>query len=93
MKADEEIGQCCHCVSQAIPVSCPPHRLSFRIKHFSQHSRLQLVNSTGADTGEYSCWAQHCQDAQCSEGEDRQGKTFIFFTGTLESGAGKVFPT
>ncbi|XP_019482792.1 PREDICTED: platelet-derived growth factor receptor-like protein [Hipposideros armiger] len=51
-----------------------------RIKHFSQHSRLQLVNSTGADTGEYSCWTRHCQDAQCSEGEDHQGKTFIFFT-------------
>ncbi|XP_070270674.1 platelet-derived growth factor receptor-like protein [Myotis yumanensis] len=51
-----------------------------RIKHFSQHSRLQLVNSTGADTGEYSCWARDCQDAACTEGEDRQGKTFIFVT-------------
>ncbi|XP_066244298.1 platelet-derived growth factor receptor-like protein [Saccopteryx leptura] len=51
-----------------------------RIKHFNQHSRLQLVNSTGADTGEYSCWARDCQDAACTEGEDRQGRTFIFFT-------------
>ncbi|KAF0878582.1 PGFRL protein, partial [Crocuta crocuta] len=50
------------------------------IKHFSGHSQLQLVNSTGADTGEYSCWAWHCQDHACAEGEDRQGKTFIFFT-------------
>ncbi|XP_015398068.2 platelet-derived growth factor receptor-like protein [Panthera tigris] len=51
-----------------------------RIKHFSRHSQLQLVNSTGADTGEYSCWAQHCQDGEGAEGEARQGKTFIFFT-------------
>ncbi|XP_037012814.2 platelet-derived growth factor receptor-like protein [Artibeus jamaicensis] len=49
-----------------------------RIRHFRQHSRLQLVNSTGADTGEYSCWA--CQDAACPEDQARQGKTFIFFT-------------
>ncbi|KAM7141681.1 platelet-derived growth factor receptor-like protein, partial [Molossus nigricans] len=51
-----------------------------RIKHFSQHSRLQLANSTGADTGEYGCWARDCQDAACTEGEGHQGKTFIFFT-------------
>ncbi|XP_046932813.1 platelet-derived growth factor receptor-like protein [Lynx rufus] len=51
-----------------------------RIKHFSRHSQLQLVNSTGADMGEYSCWAQHCQDGEGAEGEARQGKTFIFFT-------------
>ncbi|XP_016069648.1 PREDICTED: platelet-derived growth factor receptor-like protein [Miniopterus natalensis] len=50
-----------------------------RIKHFSQHSRLQLVNSTGADTGEYSCWARDCR-AACTEGRDRQGRAFIFFT-------------
>ncbi|KAM5300882.1 platelet-derived growth factor receptor-like protein [Glossophaga mutica] len=49
-----------------------------RVRHFRQHSRLQLVNSTGADTGEYSCWA--CRDAACPEDRDRQGKTFIFFT-------------
>ncbi|XP_028384215.1 platelet-derived growth factor receptor-like protein [Phyllostomus discolor] len=49
-----------------------------RIRHFRQHRRLQLVNSTGADTGEYSCWA--CQDAACLDDQDRQGKTFIFFT-------------
>ncbi|XP_053056021.1 platelet-derived growth factor receptor-like protein isoform X2 [Acinonyx jubatus] len=51
-----------------------------RIKHFSRHSQLQLVNSTGADTGEYSCWAQRCQDGEGTEGEARKGKTFIFFT-------------
>ncbi|XP_054423890.1 platelet-derived growth factor receptor-like protein [Pteronotus mesoamericanus] len=51
-----------------------------RIRHFKQHSRLQLVNSTGADTGEYSCWARACEDATCPGDEGRLGKTFIFFT-------------
>ncbi|KAM6224757.1 platelet-derived growth factor receptor-like protein [Rhynchocyon petersi] len=51
-----------------------------RIKHLSQYSQLLLVNSTSPDTGEYSCWACHCQDSACVEGEDQQGHTYIFFT-------------
>ncbi|XP_042307236.1 platelet-derived growth factor receptor-like protein isoform X2 [Sceloporus undulatus] len=33
-----------------------------RIKHFERHSQLIVVNSTAADTGEYSCWSFQCYD-------------------------------
>lgn len=55
--------------------------LSFRIKHFERHSQLMVVNSAAADTGEYSCWSFQCYDSGCREGEDKMGKTYIFFTG------------
>ncbi|XP_049504864.1 platelet-derived growth factor receptor-like protein [Panthera uncia] len=74
-----------HCRGKVVHWRVPVYleeegKARLRIKHFSRHSQLQLVNSTGADTGEYSCWAQHCQDGEGAEGEARQGKTFIFFT-------------
>ncbi|XP_061477928.1 platelet-derived growth factor receptor-like protein isoform X1 [Rhineura floridana] len=55
-----------------------------RIKHFERHSQLTVVNSTAADTGEYSCWSFWCCDRECRNGEDRMGKTFIFFTDPQE---------
>ncbi|XP_029439892.1 platelet-derived growth factor receptor-like protein isoform X2 [Rhinatrema bivittatum] len=51
-----------------------------RIKHFDKHSQLMVVNSTAADTGEYSCGSYQCKGGNCQEGQDRIGKTFIFFT-------------
>ncbi|XP_074063784.1 platelet-derived growth factor receptor-like protein [Macrotis lagotis] len=55
-----------------------------RIKHFTQYSQLVVMNSTIADTGEYSCWARQCQDSQCRDVEERMGKTFVFFTDPQE---------
>ncbi|KAL8212088.1 UNVERIFIED_CONTAM: hypothetical protein K2H54_036827 [Gekko kuhli] len=55
-----------------------------RIKDFERHSQLIVVNSTAADTGEYSCWSLQCLDSECRDGENRIGKTFIFFTDPQE---------
>ncbi|XP_072846147.2 platelet-derived growth factor receptor-like protein isoform X2 [Pogona vitticeps] len=55
-----------------------------RIKHFERHSQLIVLNSTAADTGEYSCWSFQCHDSECHDGEDRQGQTYIFFTDPQE---------
>lgn len=85
-EGDRQQTQRCSLGVPGLPRPGPAPLLSFRIKHFGRHSQLQLVNSTGADTGEYSCQARHCLDGACAEGEARQAKTFIFFTGALESG-------
>lgn len=59
----------------------PSRPLSSRVKHYAKFSQLLVVNATAADTGEYSCWSLQCQDSPCQEGEDRTGKTFVFFAG------------
>uniref|UniRef100_A0A7M4F1X1 Platelet-derived growth factor receptor-like protein n=1 Tax=Crocodylus porosus TaxID=8502 RepID=A0A7M4F1X1_CROPO len=58
--------------------------LSSRVKHYAKFSQLLVVNATAADTGEYSCWSLQCQDSPCQEGEDRTGKTFVFFADPQE---------
>ncbi|XP_019362025.1 PREDICTED: platelet-derived growth factor receptor-like protein [Gavialis gangeticus] len=55
-----------------------------RVKHYAKFSQLLVVNATAADTGEYSCWSLQCQDSPCQEGEDRMGKTFVFFADPQE---------
>ncbi|KAM9061331.1 platelet-derived growth factor receptor-like protein [Sarcophilus harrisii] len=55
-----------------------------RIKHFTQYSQLLVMNSTIADTGEYSCWSRYCRNSECQDVEDRTGKTFVFFTDLQE---------
>ncbi|XP_069510107.1 platelet-derived growth factor receptor-like protein [Ambystoma mexicanum] len=55
-----------------------------RIKHFDRHSQLVLVNSTGADTGEYGCGSYLCDSPGCQSGEERTGKTFVFITDPRE---------
>ncbi|XP_059568908.1 platelet-derived growth factor receptor-like protein isoform X1 [Alligator mississippiensis] len=55
-----------------------------RVKHYAKFSQLLVVNATAADTGEYSCWSLQCQDSPCQEGEDRTGKTFVFFADPQE---------
>ncbi|XP_001379182.1 platelet-derived growth factor receptor-like protein [Monodelphis domestica] len=55
-----------------------------RIKHFTQYSQLLVMNSTIADTGEYSCWSRYCQDSECRDVKDRTNKTFVFFTDQQE---------
>ncbi|XP_060053081.1 platelet-derived growth factor receptor-like protein [Erinaceus europaeus] len=55
-----------------------------RIRHLDQYSQLQLGNSTWADTGEYSCWAQVGEGHVCANGKDLQASIFIFFTDPQE---------
>ncbi|KAG7324582.1 hypothetical protein KOW79_012598 [Hemibagrus wyckioides] len=47
-----------------------------------QHERygvLILVNSSGADTGEYTCYPLYCEDSDCRKEYDKALKVFIFF--------------
>ncbi|XP_043931350.1 platelet-derived growth factor receptor-like protein [Protopterus annectens] len=54
-----------------------------RIKHFGKYSQMVLVNSTAADTGEYSCLLKQCDGAVCRN-EEGSIKTFVFFTDPQE---------
>ncbi|KAM8973315.1 platelet-derived growth factor receptor-like protein [Pelodytes ibericus] len=49
-----------------------------RIKHFGRYSQLLVVNTTGADTGEYSCGGYQCEGEVCQDGTEKTGKTFVF---------------
>ncbi|XP_053318176.1 platelet-derived growth factor receptor-like protein, partial [Spea bombifrons] len=55
-----------------------------RIKHFGRYSQLLLMNSTGADTGEYSCGGYQCEGDGCHDGVEKTGKTFVFVTDPQE---------
>ncbi|XP_067161182.1 platelet-derived growth factor receptor-like protein [Apteryx mantelli] len=77
------------CRGRAVRWSHPAHledeeRPRLRIKHFEKYSQMQVVNATAADTGQYSCWSFQCLDTRCQDGEDRTGKTFIFFADPQE---------
>ncbi|KYO46060.1 platelet-derived growth factor receptor-like protein [Alligator mississippiensis] len=50
------------------------------IKQLDRYGQLILVNSTAADTGEYSCWLQLCHGDNCKKDESKTGSTYIFFT-------------
>lgn len=52
-----------------------------RVIQHLKYSSLVLVNSTGADTGEYICYPMYCEDSDCRREYDRAAKTFIFFSG------------
>lgn len=51
------------------------------VKQNERYGQLTLVNSTSADTGEFSCWGQLCNGYICRRDETRAGSTYIFFTG------------
>ncbi|KAF7661535.1 hypothetical protein LDENG_00260130 [Lucifuga dentata] len=51
-----------------------------------QHERygsLTLVNSTGADTGEYTCYPMYCEDTDCRKEYNKAVKVFVFFPASL----------
>lgn len=52
-----------------------------------QHQRygtLGLVNSTAADTGEYTCYPMYCEDTDCRRDYDRAVKVFVFISDPQE---------
>nr|XP_033800097.1 platelet-derived growth factor receptor-like protein [Geotrypetes seraphini] len=49
------------------------------IKQQDRYGQLILRNTTAADTGEYSCWAQLCDGYVCTKDESKAGSTYIFF--------------
>ncbi|XP_069754248.1 platelet-derived growth factor receptor-like protein [Narcine bancroftii] len=56
----------------------------FSISHRQRFSQLSVANSTGADTGEYSCWALDCDAETCRKDDSKTGSTFVFFTDPRE---------
>lgn len=50
-----------------------------RIAQHQRYSTLTLSNSTGADTGEYTCFPMYCEDTDCRKEYDKAVKVFIFF--------------
>ncbi|XP_077629209.1 platelet-derived growth factor receptor-like protein [Crocuta crocuta] len=73
------------CKGNKIGWSYPAYLDTFKDSRLSvrQHERygqLTLVNSTAADTGEFSCWGQLCQGYICRKDETKTGSTYIFFT-------------
>ncbi|XP_067899141.1 platelet-derived growth factor receptor-like protein [Heterodontus francisci] len=56
----------------------------FSITHRQRFSQLLVANSTGADTGEYSCWALDCDTETCRKDDSKTGSTYVFFTDPRE---------
>lgn len=53
------------------------------VRQHERHGQLTLVNSTAADTGEFSCWGQLCNGYVCRRDEAKTGSTYVFFTGNM----------
>ncbi|KAK5865020.1 hypothetical protein PBY51_016216 [Eleginops maclovinus] len=45
----------------------------------ARYGVLTLVNTTGADTGEFSCYPMYCEDTDCRKEYDKAVKVFVFF--------------
>ncbi|KAF7702452.1 platelet-derived growth factor receptor-like protein [Silurus meridionalis] len=50
-----------------------------RMVQHERYSVLILTNSSGADTGEYTCYPLYCEDSECRKEYDKALKVFIFF--------------
>lgn len=61
------------------------------VKQNERYSQLTLVNSTAADTGEFSCWGQLCTGYICRKDETRAGSTYIFFIGKRFAALAELF--
>lgn len=58
-------------------------RLLSRIVQHERYGALTLVNTTGADTGVYTCYPMYCEDADCRKEYGKAVKVFAFFPGTI----------
>ncbi|XP_038180519.1 platelet-derived growth factor receptor-like protein [Arvicola amphibius] len=73
------------CKGSRVEWSYPAYLDTFKdsrlsVKQNERYGQLTLVNSTSADTGEFSCWGQLCNGYICRRDETRTGSTYIFFT-------------
>uniref|UniRef100_A0A8C9Q6D7 Platelet-derived growth factor receptor-like protein n=1 Tax=Spermophilus dauricus TaxID=99837 RepID=A0A8C9Q6D7_SPEDA len=73
------------CKGSQIAWSYPEYLDTFKdsrlsVKQHERYGQLTLVNSTAADTGEFSCWGQLCNGYICRRDETKTGSTYIFFT-------------
>ncbi|KFO34343.1 Platelet-derived growth factor receptor-like protein [Fukomys damarensis] len=72
------------CKGSKIGWSYPAYLDAFKdsrlsVKQQERYSQLTLLNSTAADTGEFSCWGQLCTGYSCRRDEARTGSTYISF--------------
>lgn len=56
----------------------------YRMVQHERYGVLTLVNSTGADTGEFTCFPMYCEDTDCRREYNKAVKVFVFFPGTGE---------
>ncbi|XP_035297723.1 platelet-derived growth factor receptor-like protein [Cricetulus griseus] len=73
------------CKGSKVEWSYPTYLDTFKdsrlsVKQNERYGQLTLVNSSSADTGEFSCWGQLCNGYICRRDESRTGSTYIFFT-------------
>lgn len=73
------------CKGSKVEWSYPAYLDTFKdsrltVKQNERYGQLTLVNSTAADTGEFSCWERVCSGYICRRDEARTGSTYIFFT-------------
>lgn len=50
-----------------------------RTVQYERYGVLTLVNTTGADTGEYTCYPMYCEDTDCRKEYSKAVKVFVFF--------------
>ncbi|XP_068182202.1 platelet-derived growth factor receptor-like protein [Antennarius striatus] len=72
------------CRGKPIQWSIPPYLEEdddgrLKIVQHERYGLLTLVNTTGADTGEYTCYPMYCEDTDCRKEYDRAVKVFVFF--------------
>lgn len=56
-----------------------------RIVQYERYGVLTLVNTTGADTGEYTCYPMYCEDTDCRKEYSKAVKVFVFFPGVINT--------
>ncbi|XP_037531862.1 platelet-derived growth factor receptor-like protein [Nematolebias whitei] len=72
------------CRGKPVQWSVPPYLEEdddgrLRIVQQERYNVLTLVNTTGADTGEYICYPMFCEDQDCRKEYNKAAKVFIFF--------------
>ncbi|XP_041846555.1 platelet-derived growth factor receptor-like protein [Melanotaenia boesemani] len=72
------------CRSKPAQWSVPPYLEEdddgrLKIVQHERYSALTLVNTTGADTGEYTCYPMYCEDTDCRKEYNKAVKVFVFF--------------
>ncbi|XP_066526007.1 platelet-derived growth factor receptor-like protein [Hoplias malabaricus] len=72
------------CKGHPVQWGVPPyleedHEGRLRMVQHARYGTLTLVNTTGADTGEYTCFPMYCEDTECRKEYDKAVKVFIFF--------------
>ncbi|CAJ1058147.1 platelet-derived growth factor receptor-like protein [Xyrichtys novacula] len=72
------------CRGKPVQWSVPPYLEEdddgrLRIIQHERYGALTLVNTTGADTGEYTCYPMYCEDTDCRKEYDKAIKVFVFF--------------